>query len=299
MPGDDHDHSEHHHTQRHPARHDRDGTQGHHQRQDGSPNRAASSDPDAPQPARHIFILVGEKTHFLCHQLALHRDHRMEAVLEAKLSGTDWDRLLKRRKQGRTIFLANVTGDMSTLHAIINGENGEIDAEGWDYFPARADWDMKHFWPWAEKAVFREIRATEVKCHHSRHLGATAMPQAHEQYRLFGKGGEAHLYHMANNRPDYDHVASLASVPEGIDPARLEGGLCVEFLALPWEEGSIPCCNPLPSGRYEVRENGKHQTFQIDVGRTHWFSTRILTGPQDPCPDGGDVPIPGNAEGVA
>lgn len=250
----------------------------------------------AERPMRHAFIVVGKQTLFMCHQIMLSMpEHNHESVFEITLPDDIRAAILKERTElGATHFLANSAGSERTLDKLASRNGQKVTADIWNFFPSPEDWGKE--WPWAGAPNFQNVPVTIVRDVREIAIG-DPVEQDFESYLLFGKGDEAHLYHLVRNRPDYDHVLSLRASPAEIPPDLLEAGCVISILDLPREKRFPPCSNPLPEGLYTASAVGIAQPFRIEVGRSFWFSTLVVNLPEVACPRGGDIPVLGSMPG--
>ena len=255
--------------------------------------------PTQSNPMRYAFIVVGSETIFLCHQIMSHMEgHNYEVVLEVTLPDDTKKRLLEDRgEHGRTHYLANV--QEHTLASMKAGRVTGFDADIWNTFPKHPvlapPWGSPGhpIEPWLAGVRIEIVRVVEYS-----HVNDNVRGRKYEEYVLFGKNGEAHLYHSIVRQPDYDHVATLASVPEWLSPEQLQAGVRISVPALPWQESATRCGNPLPDntsqvvmyfGISEYRDPfGEKPTsvpqYTVHVDRTWWYSTRIVNYfNQNPC----------------
>jgi hypothetical protein len=257
--------------------------------------------PTQSNPMAHAFIVVGSETIFLCHQIMSHMEgHNYEMVLEARLPLDTVDTLIRDRDEGRTHYLAN-DKEWHRLASMKAGHVTRFEANIWNSFEKAP----KLMPPWGIPGQPRPPWLTDVPVEivrvvHYRHSNANLTGRRHEEYFLFGKGNEAHLYHSIVRQPDYDHVATLKARPEWLSTPQLEAGVSVSFPGLPWAPEETRCMNPLADGsRHEVRYFGITEyrnsktgedpkpvpRYKIHVGRTWWFSTRVVNYfDRNPCP---------------
>lgn len=281
-------------------------------------------------PGRHVFIVVGNKTIFLCHQIMSHMEgHNAELVLEVELDDETLKFLFEDRKKGVTHFLANSKFNLFALEQIVCnrvlfGSIGScflgFQADIWNTFTK--DPKKPNLPPWLDKdikPVLSDVPVKIVRVVHYRHYNENLGSRIHEQYTLFGKDEEAHLYHSVSRRPDYDHVCSLVKAPDWLNPYQLESSVQVSFPGLAWSSHSTYCQNPLPDGtKHKVLyygldhycmhpepQNTGHSCENtpearkdisdlfVDVDRVWWYSTRIVNYFNDnPCGGGHDNEIP-------
>jgi hypothetical protein len=269
----------------------------------------ADPDPKYPtknEPMRHAFVLVGDKTFFLCHQImAFMEGHNYELVLEVSLDGPSAGILRQRSQQGLTHFLANRENEQHTLPEFASGRVIRFVADAWSSLQKTLGP------PWARSPDVAGINVKVERVVHYRHMDENPIGWRWQCYTLFGSGDEAHLYHSVLRDPDYDHVATLASDPEWIQPAQLEAGVRVTFPGLPRDPDRTPCENPLPDGSshtvlfqgIETYRDPMGQDpaksipvprYEIAVKKTWWFSTRIVNFfAETPCPGWrNEIPTP-------
>ena len=118
---------------------------------------------------------------------------------------------------------------------------------------------------------------------HYRHFRTGAVRGPRLRYLLFGSGDEAHLAHVIEVEPDFQHLVSLAP-PAGLAEVELRAGIEVEFDGT---DGSVtPCSSPLLPGTHVVLYDGdpaRPLELTIASDGERWFSTGNLLNRHDPC----------------
>lgn len=287
--------------------------------------------PHHNQPGRHAWVILGEKTIFLCHMImGWMQGHNYEVVLEVDLPEDVVKKVLRDRSDnGHTHFLGNQADPPAgnghghaarsgetmalrpehTIPMLFSGRLNQFTADIWNYFPAK---QCSMEWPYPPRTAFLEgVPVAVRRVVHYRHINLNILAQRYESYLLFGRDEEAHIYHNVVEEPDYDHVATLAHRPDWIQPDQLEAGVIVSVPGLPWTAGRTHCTNPLPDGRtqrvlyhgyrryrdHPPRDPNRYHTIpplEIELGRTWFFSTRVVNWPGGPsvCGGLGDIPTP-------
>lgn len=260
--------------------------------------------PTIAMPMRHAFCVVGTETLFLCHQIMSHMEgHNCEFVLEVELPDDIKKRILKDRLAGHSHWIANQEADLMTLAQLKSGNKIIFKADAWNAIPNKhnppnAPWgdpENPDVDPWL--ADF-EVKVKRIV--HYRHVNLNCPSRIHEQYILFGKGNEAHIYHSIVWQPEYGHVATLKNAPEWISKDQLEASIIISINDLSWRNDQTYCNIPLESGnKYKVCYFGINQYFDpngnpdskvpdyfIEIATTHWFSIWIVNFWNIPlCPD--------------
>lgn len=254
--------------------------------------------PTIAMPMRHAFCIVGTETIFLCHQIMSHMEgHNCEFVLEVELPPDIKKQILEDRMAGHSHFIANQEGNngkhLMTLAELKSGNKTTFQADVWnaivdEHSPPKAPWgnpEHPDVDPWL--ADF-EVKIKRIV--HYRHVNLNCPSRQFEQYILFGKGEEAHIYHSIIFQPEYGHVASLAEVPDWISQDQLMASVIVSVEDLPWKLSETYSNVPLESNKkYKVQYFGINQYFDeegnpaskvpdyyIEVATTYWYSIWIV-----------------------
>lgn len=261
--------------------------------------------PTIAMPMRHAFCVVGTETIFLCHQIMSHMEgHNCEFVFEAELPANIKKQILEDRLAGQSHWIANQDDEKDsngnviekhtmTLAEIKAGNLTSFKADAWNAIPDKhnppnAPWgdpEDPDVDPWL--ANF-EVKVKRIV--HYRHVNLNVTSRIHEQYLLFGKGNEAHIYHSLIWQPEYGHVASLTEKPEWISTDQLEASIMISIPDLPWKKDQTYDKIPLESGKkYRVLSNGINNYFNPDgtlaskvpdyyitIATTYWFSIWII-----------------------
>lgn len=288
------------------------------------------SEPIHNAPDRHLWAVVGDETLFLCHLImGWMQGHNYEVVLEVTVPKDVRTLIKNEQKKGTSLFLANrdaqgdpkpssyqlhTIPDLQSGRALQPGKGYHFIAEIWDYFPEKPSCMN---WPYPDgSSTIGDVLVTVRRVVHYRHVNLNVTSQRFESYVLFGRGKEAHVYHNVVGPPDYDHVATLKSSPEWLQPAQLEAGVFVSVPGLPWSSDRTHCESPFrDASEHEVLYHGIESyrvppaslecdpppkvayepvpPLKIEVDRTVWFSTRVVNYPcEGPCGGLGDVPTP-------
>ena len=266
-----------------------------------SPVSPESPFPTHDMPMRHVFIIVGEETLFLCHMINLWLEgHNWELALRVSLEEKAKKALEKRK--GDTLFLANPRQQCFTLPGLIKESllqpgRHQFVADIWEGMGTgrKPDHPDHHWLPWDDDTpLVAKTPVTVEAVVHKRHANLNETGQRFEQYFLFGAGQEAHIYHLPTLEPDYDHVATLEGSPPWLKPEQVDTGITVSIPSLAWMPDKTYCNNPLPvNERIPVLFHGITQyrrknwddsngpivtvpTYEIKLKRSWWFETRIL-----------------------
>ncbi len=250
-------------------------------------------------PQRHAFILVGEETLFLCHQIMTHMEpHSYEFILEISIPDSAKRKILEdRHKNKNTHFFGNQEGGEFTLPSIVSGAITGFDANIWTDVPDSDPPDTLPQPPWGGEANQPEISpwvsnvpVTIRRIVHYRHLNRNENSRKSESYILFGRAKEAHILHSVIWQPEYDHVASLKEAPDWISEEQLIATIEVSFPDLPYDTLSTYCSCPFEDdSKQRVHYFGftefcdpmgalqnKIPPLLIHVDRTWWYSTKII-----------------------
>ncbi|MDP9104850.1 MAG: hypothetical protein M3N49_02855 [Candidatus Eremiobacteraeota bacterium] len=233
-------------------------------------------------PGQHAFVMLGERTLFLCHLTMFHdEEHRFQLVLRATLPDDAMRRYLADRKANpdATYFLGNSTDDLMTVQSIQSGRRDAFKADVFRGIPIQRDYPE---WPWKNQTPI--IAGASVRIDHvvyARHFDFGLAYPEKLTYVVFGMGDEAHLTHYQVKEPDYDHVLSLARAPAWLPAEALEAGVHLNCVDLPQD---MHCTNPLTSAEQRVTYAGlPAPIYTIEPGKSYWFSTKIVNM-NDPCP---------------
>jgi hypothetical protein len=235
------------------------------------------------EPGQHAFVMLGEKTLFLCHLTMLHMpEHMFQVVLRAKLTDDAMAAYLRDRSQhpSETYFLGNSPDDLMTIFSLHSGARREFVADvfrGIPYMP------VYEHWPWKnEKPILRGVTlSVEREVYYRRFDLNLGRPET-LTYVLFGSGSEAHLTHYQVKEPDFDHILSLAEAPDWLPAEALEAGSHINFPQLP--STPVYCSSPFTRKEYRVQYQGQLGTYSVKIGADYWFSTKI-TNTGNPCID--------------
>lgn len=250
--------------------------------------------PTIAMPMRHAFCVVGTETIFLCHQIMSHMEgHNCEFVLEVELPKDVKKQILEDRLAGHSHWIANQEEDLMTLAQLKAENKTSFKADAWNAIPNKhnppnAPWgdpENPDVDPWL--ADF-EVKVKRIV--HYRHVNLNSPARIHEQYLLFGKGNEAHIYHSIVWQPEYGHVASLKDKPEWISEDQLEASVIISINDLPWRNDRTYSEIPLESGKkYSVSYFGISHYYSpfgdpdstvpnyfIEIATTYWFSIWIV-----------------------
>jgi hypothetical protein len=233
-------------------------------------------------PGQHAFVMLGERTLFLCHLTMFHdEEHRFQLVLRATLPDYAMQAYLedRRRNPDQTYFLGNSPGDLITVQSLQIGQRIGFIADVFRGIPIRRDYPE---WPWkTEEPLIAQVPLQIDRIVYARHFDFGLGYPEKLTYVVFGSGDEAHLTHYQVKEPDFDHVLSLAGAPGWLPPLALEAGVHVNFVDRPH---AVPCANPLTARVENVTYAGlPAPIYTVEPGKTYWFSTKIVNM-HDPCP---------------
>jgi hypothetical protein len=269
-----------------------------------SPDRPESMPPTHDMQMRHVFIVVGEKTLFLCHMINWWMEgHNWELVLRVTLEEAARKKILDDRDGVQPHFLANPRNDCFTHPELIRRSWSDVQkhrkfrADIWKGMgTGQKPKEPDHDWlPWdADTPLLANVEVTIEAVVHHRHANLNQTSQEYEQYLLFGKDEEAHIYHSPTREPDYDHVATLRGRPAWLMPEQVESGVVVSVPSLPWKADKTYCNDSLPINQpVDVHFHGITQyrtenwddsygpiravpSNEITLKRTWWYETRII-----------------------
>ena len=265
------------------------------------------------KPERHAFVLVGDKTLFLCHQIMTHMEtHCYEFIFEISIPDTIKKEIIEDRVKNRhSHYFCNQEKDKFTVPGIVSGFRKEFVADIWTGVPDSDPPQPMPLPPWGGDEQrqhpikswlsdepgqhpinpwLSDITVTILRIVHYRHLNRNENSRRFEQYVLFGRGDEAHILHSVIWQPEYDHVASLKVAPDWIDEEQLISSIIVSLPDLPYDPWSTQCACPLEDNTaYKVRYFGltefrdpmgvlqnKIPDLIIHVAHTWWYSTKII-----------------------
>ena len=268
-----------------------------------SPEREEWTLPTHEVATRHGFVVVGERTLFLCHLANWWLEgHNWELVLRVTLPEGAKKQIINDRDDSEPHFLVNSA--LFTIPELIRrawslkANERKFAADIWKGF-AKADKpdEPDPDWvPWDEhEPLLTDVPVKVDAVIHHRHANLNLIGRAYEEYLLFGVGGEAHIYHSPVHLPDYDHIATLAEVPAWIQQDQLETGVMVSVPVVPWFAGETHCEGPplLVNQPTVVRFNGitDYRTrnwdgspspnrtvprYEMTVKQNWWFATSTL-----------------------
>lgn len=249
------------------------------------PPPGGEKDPLDPEPSQHAFVMLGEQTLFLCHLTMFHmQEHMFQIVLRASLPEDAWTTYLKHRKDHplETYFLGNNEGDQTTVFSIHTGERTSFIADIFLGIPYKRVYEE---WPWkGQTPVIGRVPLTIEREVYYRHFDFNLGYPDTLTYLVFGRGTEAHMTHYQVKEPDFDHILSVAKVPEWMPKAALESGIHVNFPGLRSTD-PVYCGDPFPNKEYQVQYAGQPgTTYPLTVGPSYWQSAKIVNN-NNPCPD--------------
>ena len=269
-----------------------------------TPHRPESDLPTQDHAMRHVFVIVGEETLFLCHMINLYTEgHNWELVLRITLEEEARKTILQDRDGTEAHFLANPRKRTFSHPDLIRRSLARpgpyvFQADVWKgrgTLPRPADPD--HNWlPWDDaRRLLRDVPVTVDAVVHHRHVNLNQTGQKFEQYFLFGAGAEAHIYHSPTREPDYDHIATLVRSPAWLKPEQVESGVMVSVPSLHWHADKTYCKEPIPiDKRVDVLFHGITQyqdrnwedgspgpivnvpSYDITMKRSWWFETGVI-----------------------
>ena len=254
-------------------------------------------------PMRHAFVVVGERTLFLCHVANWWMEgQNWELVLRINVPESARRAIINDRNPTEPHFLVNTA--LFTIPELIKhswsqkATERKFQADIWRGFsrrpkPVEPDPDWV---PWDdEEPLLTNVGVKVEAVIHHRHANLNLTARAFEEYLVFGEGSEAHIYHSPVRQPDYDHVATLAEVPAWLQPDQLETGVVVCVPTAPWFPGETRCEGPPLTLNQPtvVRFNGITDyrsknwddspnpskavpRYEMTVRRNWWYSTGVL-----------------------
>lgn len=253
---------------------------------------------------RHAFTMAGRDQLFLCHMPMLDmEDHMYQLVLQVRLPEQAMQRyqtMYDKQDPDNTFFVVNQEAEPMSLLELTTGRRKGFLADVWDKATVRQGEKIP---PWLENNPF--IKGTQVdidRVVYFRHFDLNFDRPRFLTYVLFGSGDEAHLYHCLSGQPDFDHVVSLAEVPDwlprdkdGYRP-QLEAGIHVNFPELPDTPANFFLLDAMSQGPLEpgsthpVQYHGMERVVQhshegfvevevpryaVTIARSLWFNTSI------------------------
>ena len=231
-------------------------------------------------PHQHAFFVVGTRDLFLVHQGNMWMEpHRYQVVMRIALPADVQTELLsdRTRHPDAWYIIGNKSDAAFALPTIPQGARTSFTGSVWRGWPTQPG--TEH-WPWANTPpVIARFEVSIAQIVYYRHLDFNLDYPRTATYLLFGRGTEAHLYHLVTQQPDYDHVASLVRAPSWLPAALLETGVFVNFPSIPALPGghelrfAVYTENPIANGTHYVQFSGYGPRRQLDVDRTVFFGT--------------------------
>lgn len=237
-----------------------------------------------PEDNQHAFILVGDRTLFLCHMTMFHmEEHCHQLVLRVRVPERlhEQIRQWRRERPDEPMFMATPAGiDIADL---VIGKTPLLRMALYRGIPAPNEKGEYLSWPWKDRAqdiADVPVEMARVVLHRHFHLGFPPPPSL--TYFLFGAGDEAHMQSYQFAEPDFDHVVSLEAAPPWLPANKLEAGAIVSFPAI--DRVPLPLSNRLQPGTHQADYHGFSSylgnpiapTFPLQVGRTWWWSLSPL-----------------------
>ncbi len=270
-----------------------------------SPDRPESMLPTHDVPMRHAFVIVGERTLFLCHVPNWWMEgQNWELVVRVTLPDAARKKILSDREGDEPHFLVTSRTNKFTIPDLIRRSwslkvaDRKFQADIWKAVGPgnKPDQPDPDWLPWDEDEPFLSKVTVKIDAViHHRHANLNLTGQGHEQYLLFGAGDEAHIYHLPVRQPDYDHVATLDRTPAWLQPEQVETGVVVSMPSIPWFPGETRCTEPPlqidePTvvrfhglSDYRTKKwddsagpNRPIPRYEIIVKRDWWFATGVL-----------------------
>jgi hypothetical protein len=256
-----------------------------HRRTDAA--EAAPASPIVDQPGYHNYFMIGTETLYLSHMPMFTMErHMYQVVLRATLPSDVMQEYEAGRKAGPTVpyNLTNSSDDPYAIPELRSGRRTSFKADVYkDYSNAEAQ-------P-VEPPFAKEVPVQIEQVVHLRHFNFEIPRPEHNTYVLFGTGTEAHLTHYIARDPDYQHIVTLAAVPDWLSADQIQGS--VELTIGSMLNTPVPCSNPLTEDSYNVTFQGWDvQQFELGLkGATSlWFSTGNLLNANDPCAHASGTP---------
>lgn len=262
-------------------------------------------------PHQHACTLIGHQTVFAVHMTQFYmEEHKYQLVFELGLPPDIAAALDKaRRRSPRDWFvLSNHDSDLFSIPEVASGRRTSYRAQIFQGLPdfTDKDEDNPHFYPWSPDRVIPLLPAAPaLSFTASVRRIVTFRPFAHHlplpdvaTYLLFGKGQEAHMTNLQNSRlatsrfdglgfgPDYDHVMSLQSRPDGLEDAQLEAGIVVSVPAIRLRKRRngrqcVPGAVPIRAGdRMALLYRGIQPEITAIAGESFLFGTAVCSSPQ-------------------
>jgi hypothetical protein len=256
-------------------------------------------------PHQHSLTLVGSKTIFCVHMTQYHHEeHKYQLVLKLELPAQALAAYQEQREAfpGDYFTLCNDPGDVLTIPDIASGRRPTFKANIFQGLPPFTEEDEKdpHFFPWAlsrVKPIAGGFEARVARLVLYRVFAHHYELPAFATYLLFGEGAEAHMNnlqtaHLATGPfeaaafgPDYDHVMSLRTAPDWLDPALLEAGVVVTTPSVRLRDAKtgapqLPSKPPFAKGdEFDMLYRGIGPARQVTAGETYLFATAVCNSP--------------------
>jgi hypothetical protein len=179
-----------------------------------------------PEDNQHAFILVGDKTLFLCHMTMFHmEEHCHQLILKVSVPDPLHRQIQQWRKERPKNRCSWPRPRASTSPTWSSEPPGTCRWRCTAASPRRMKTAIYHHWPWdgLEPAV-PEVPVTLARVVLHRHFHLGFPPPQSLTYFLFGAGDEAHMQSYQFAEPDCDHVLSLSAAPDWLRPTSSRRG---------------------------------------------------------------------------
>jgi hypothetical protein len=231
-------------------------------------------------PNSHGMFMLGTSTLYLCHMPMFGKeDHRYQVTLQAHLDPTSWSTFLADKQQhlDQAYNLINEDSDLFILPDVANGTVTSFVADVFrGYSNSGGGTPGPQIITAATVTIDRVVRF--------RALDQDIPRPSHLTYVLFGDGNQAHLDHYIADDPDFQHLLTLASVPNWLSVSQLRAGVDVAFIGM--NSTPIGCSSPLTADTYQVMFEGlasTNVTLNLGTDASVWYSTGNMLNSHDPC----------------
>jgi hypothetical protein len=231
-------------------------------------------------PGYHGCFMVGTNVLYLCHMpMFTMENHMYEVILRASLPADVMQSYQNDKKANPSTAynLINVEENPFTLPQV---QNGEVTSFIADIYKGYSNDDGGTPGPLFAGKVPVEIQRVV----YFRHFDYDFQYPTHLTYLLFGSDGEVHMTNYISRDHDFQHVLTLASVPDWLSPTQLEAVVQVNFVDI--SGTPVPCTNPLMQPTYNVHFQGwpdMQFTLNLTGAQSLWFSTGNALNAKDPC----------------
>lgn len=259
-------------------------------------------------PCQHAFVLVGHDAVFGVHMTQYHDEvHKYQCIFRLTLPEAEMAELraARRRHPGASFVLCNAPADPA--RGVEEFAVPELAAGARTRFTGNVFFGFREppkdappgWFPWDLSWTIPMLADVEVTVEHVVLFRPFAHHEAappHPACLIWGKGSEAHLTNLQTGtlltgpfEPelfgiDYDHVMSLASAPDWLEPVLLEAGIVVSLPAIDrYDADDMPMVLPeppwRPGDRVETLYRGIGPVRPVVAGPTYLWASVVCNSP--------------------